>query len=159
MLSQWAGNGLVAVPFAIRQRNRVLEISAGSGYAAAVLAELAPEVFTIEGHAALADLARVRLRELGYDNVELRTGDGTLGWPEKAPFDAILVTAGGPVVLQALRDQLRVGGRLVMPIGDSRSLQSLVLLVRSEPDAWQQQTLEAVRFVPLLGTEGWPSGV
>lgn len=140
----------------LHEGDRVLEVGAGSGYAAAVLAELAAEVFTIERHAALADLAGVRLKALGYDKVEVRTGDGTLGWPEKAPFDAILVTAGGPVVPQALRDQLRVGGRLVMPIGGSRNAQSLVRLVRSEPDAWQQQTLEQVRFVPLLGAEGWP---
>ena len=95
--------------------DRVLEIGAGSGYAAAVLGELAGRVFTIERHPALADLARARLRQLGYDNVEVRTGDGTLGWPEQAPFDAIIATAGGPRVPDTWRAQLAVE----RPAGDA----------------------------------------
>lgn len=136
--------------------DRVLEIGSGSGYAAAVLGELAAEVFTVERHEALASLARHRLGALGYANVEVRTGDGTLGWPQKAPFDAIIATAGGPRIPQALRDQLAVGGRLVMPVGDAETRQHLLRLTRRDSDEWLQETLEVVRFVPLIGAEGWP---
>lgn len=136
--------------------DRVLEIGAGSGYAAAVLGELAGEVFTIERHPALADLARARLRQLGYDNVEVRTGDGTLGWPDKAPFDAILATAGGPRVPDSWRAQLAVGGRLVMPVGDQPTHQLLIRLTRTSRETWHEEEIEAVRFVPLIGEQGWP---
>lgn len=136
--------------------DRVLEIGAGSGYAAAVLGELAGRVFTIERHPALADLARARLRQLGYDNVEVRTGDGTLGWPEQAPFDAIIATAGGPRVPETWRAQLAVEGRLVMPVGETPTHQRLVRLTRTAPETWHEEELEEVRFVPLIGAEGWP---
>jgi protein-L-isoaspartate(D-aspartate) O-methyltransferase len=135
--------------------DRVLEVGAGSGYAAAVLSELAARVFTIERHPALADLARARLKQLGYRNVEVRTGDGTLGWPEQAPFDAIIATAGGPRVPDSLRGQLAVGGRLVMPVGPTRSAQMLVRLTRTGPEIWHREEIEDVRFVPLIGEEGW----
>jgi len=135
--------------------DRVLEIGAGSGYAAAVLGELAQRVFTIERHPALADLARARLRQLGYDNVEVRTGDGTLGWPEHAPFDAIIATAAGPRIPDTLRAQLAIGGRLVMPIGKTRLSQKLIRLTRTGPEIWHQEEIEEVRFVPLIGEQGW----
>ncbi|HYC64203.1 MAG TPA: erythromycin esterase family protein, partial [Reyranellaceae bacterium] len=108
-----------------------------------------------ERHAALADLARARLSQLGYGNVEVRTGDGTLGWPEKAPFDAIIATAGGPRVPETLESQLAVGGRLVMPVGDTPTRQKLVRVTRTERDSWQREELEDVTFVPLIGAEGW----
>ena len=135
--------------------DRVLEIGAGSGYAAAVLSELAQRVFTIERHPALADLARARLKQLGYHNVEVRTGDGTRGWPEQAPFGAIIATAGGPRIPDSLRGQLAVGGRLVMPVGPTRSAQMLVRLTRTGHETWHQEEIEDVRFVPLIGEEGW----
>src|SRR5262245_16275976 len=135
--------------------DRVLEIGAGSGYAAAVLGELAARVFTIERHPALAELARMRLRQLGCANVEVRTGDGALGWPEQAPFDVIIATAAGPRVPDTLRSQLAVGGRLVMPVGRTRALQQLVRLTRTGPETWHEEELEEVRFVPLIGEEGW----
>jgi protein-L-isoaspartate(D-aspartate) O-methyltransferase len=135
--------------------DRVLEIGAGSGYAAAVLGELAERVFTIERHPALADLARVRLRQLGYRNVDVGTGDGTLGWPERAPFDAIIATAGGPRIPDTLRAQLAVGGRLVMPVGRTRSSQILIRLTRTSSETWHEEQLEEVRFVPLIGEQGW----
>jgi protein-L-isoaspartate(D-aspartate) O-methyltransferase len=97
--------------------DNVLEVGAGSGYAAAVLSHLAREVSAIERHAALAQKAAARLAALGRRNVKLRTGDGTKGWPEKAPFDAILVSAGGPAAPRALKEQLKIGGRLIIPIG------------------------------------------
>ncbi len=136
--------------------DRVLEIGAGSGYAAAVLGELAGRVFTIERHPALADLARTRLRQLGYNNVEVRTGDGTLGWPEQAPFDAIIATAGGPRVPEAWRAQLAVEGRLVMPVGETPTHQRLIRLTRTGPETWHEEEIEHVRFVALIGEQGWP---
>src|SRR3954469_10317337 len=109
---------------------RVLEIGTGSGYAAAVLSLIADQVYTIERHPELAELAKKRFRELGYDNIEVRVGDGTQGWPEAAPFDAILATAGGPRVPEPWREQLTIGGRLVMPVGETPSLQRLVKIRR-----------------------------
>ena len=135
---------------------KVLEIGTGSGYAAAVLAEIAAEVFTIERIASLADRARSTLHELGYDNVRVRHGDGTLGWPEEAPFDGIIVSAGGPDVPGPLSSQLAIGGKLVIPIGSSTSFQRLVCVTRVSTDEYQTEDLIMVRFVPLLGTAGWP---
>lgn len=137
--------------------DRVLEIGTGSGYAAAVLSRLAAELFTIERHAALAEQARIVLAGLGYANIELRIGDGTLGWPEAAPFDAILASAGGPVVPASWRDQLAIGGRLVMPVGP-RLGQRLVKLVRTGAATWAEEDLGDVAFVPLVGAEGWQDG-
>jgi protein-L-isoaspartate(D-aspartate) O-methyltransferase len=134
--------------------DRVLEIGTGSGYAAAVLAELASEVFTIERQRGLCDSASVRLNRLGYRNVRVRCGDGTKGWREAAPFDAIVVAAGGPTVPQSLREQLAIGGRLVIPVGDEGS-QRLLRVRRTGDDSYAEDDLGAVRFVPLIGEEGW----
>ncbi len=132
----------------------VLEIGTGSGYAAAVLARVARHVYTIERHAELADLARERLAALGITNVDVRCDDGTLGWPEHAPFDAIVVAASGPELPQALLDQLTIGGRLVIPVGTSRA-QELVRVTRTSEDAFKREELGAVQFVPLIGEQGW----
>jgi protein-L-isoaspartate(D-aspartate) O-methyltransferase len=139
----------------LQPADRVLEIGAGSGYAAAVMAELAMRVYTIERHPALARLAETRLKALGYGNVDVRVGDGTLGWLEAAPFDAIIAAAGGPRVPQALRDQLAVGGRLVMPVGDLPNHQHLVRVTRTGEQTFDTETLDEVMFVPLIGAEGW----
>jgi protein-L-isoaspartate(D-aspartate) O-methyltransferase len=136
--------------------NRALEIGTGSGYGAAVLARIAAEVYTIERLAGLAESARRRLAELGYDNVHVLLGDGTLGWPEHAPYDAIVVTAGGPRVPAALLDQLAIGGRLVMPVGGEARFQRLVRVRRKGADDYDYEDLEEVAFVPLIGAEGWP---
>ena len=137
--------------------DRVLEIGTGSGYAAAVLSRIAARVFTIERHEVLAEQARATLAGLGYANIELRTGDGTLGWPEAAPFDAILASAGGPVVPASWQDQLAIGGRLVMPVGP-RLGQRLMKLVRTGADDWAEEDLGDVAFVPLVGAQGWQDG-
>jgi protein-L-isoaspartate(D-aspartate) O-methyltransferase len=134
---------------------RVLEIGTGSGYAAAVLAEIAGEVYTVERHEALARAARERLSRDGYDSVQVRHGDGTLGWPTAAPFDAIVVSAGGPDVPPALREQLAIGGRLVMPVGGERNSQTLKRITRLDPEEYREEDLGGVRFVPLLGAQGW----
>jgi protein-L-isoaspartate(D-aspartate) O-methyltransferase len=137
---------------------RVLEVGAGSGYAAAVMAQIAERVFAIERHESLAQGAGRRCAGLGYGNVEIRVGDGTLGWPEAAPFDAVLVAAGAPEAPQALKGQLRIGGRLVIPVGAGGLHQSLLKLTRTGEDAWERQDLGGVRFVPLIGEQGWGAG-
>jgi len=134
---------------------RVLEIGTGSGYAAAILSRVAREVVTIERHEDLAKVARQRLRGLGYDNVAVHHGDGTLGWAPGAPYDAIVVAAGGPTVPEALLDQLAVGGRLVIPVGEDRALQTLVRVTRQADGALVREDLGDVRFVPLIGVQGW----
>ena len=134
---------------------RVLEIGAGSGYAAAVLGEIAGEVYTVERHGQLAEKAASVLADLGYENVHVLHGDGTLGWAEHAPYDAIVVTAGGPKVPQTLKEQLKVGGRLVIPVGADARVQELVRVTRISEDAYEQEDLADVRFVPLIGEEGW----
>ena len=135
--------------------DRVLEIGTGSGYAAAVLAQVAGQVFTIERHRSLADQARRRLEKLGCDNVEVRCGDGTLGWPEHAPYDAIVVTAAGPDAPRSLIEQLAPGGRLVIPTGTTLAGQKLLRLTRVDRENVEIEELGAVRFVPLIGEEGW----
>ncbi|HKT75739.1 MAG TPA: protein-L-isoaspartate(D-aspartate) O-methyltransferase [Sphingobium sp.] len=139
---------------AIKPDDRVLEVGLGSGYAAAIMSRLAAQVFAIERIAELADEAAARMAALGYDNVTIGAGDGTEGWPEQAPFDVISVAAGGSAVPQPLRDQLAVGGRLIMPIGTAAE-QRLVRLVREDAETFVEQRLEAVRFVPLIGAHGW----
>jgi protein-L-isoaspartate(D-aspartate) O-methyltransferase len=139
----------------IRPADKVLEIGAGSGYAAAVLSRIAREVWTVERHESLAGEARERMARLGYANVHVIEGDGTLGWPEHAPYDAIVVAAGGPSVPPALLDQLAPGGRLVIPIGPDPRTQSL-LRVRRRPDGTvAREDLCGVCFVPLIGAQGW----
>jgi protein-L-isoaspartate(D-aspartate) O-methyltransferase len=137
----------------LRGGERVLDVGTGSGYAAAVLAELAAEVVSIERLPALAEQARAALAEAGYDNVEVRIGDGSLGAPERAPFQAIAVAAAAPAVPGTLTEQLAEGGRLVVPRG-SRSSQRLVLVVRT-PAGLVEQASMPVRFVPLVGAEGF----
>lgn len=134
--------------------DRVLEVGTGSGYQTAVLAELAREVYTVERIEALAEDARSALEELGYRNVRFRVGDGTRGWPEEAPFHAILVTAGAPEAPDSLKDQLDPdGGRLVIPVGP-RTQQDLYRYERSGTEITSTR-LMACRFVPLVGEEGW----
>jgi protein-L-isoaspartate(D-aspartate) O-methyltransferase len=134
---------------------RVLEIGTGSGYAAAILAEIARSVYTIERLDGLAEVARGRLSELGYANVEVLHADGTLGWPEHAPYDAILVAAAGPVVPEALKLQLAVGGRLIVPVGAGLTLQRLLRVTRVSESEFREEDLGDVRFVPLIGAQGW----
>jgi protein-L-isoaspartate(D-aspartate) O-methyltransferase len=128
--------------------DRVLEVGAGSGYAAAVISRIAGKVFGIERDDALTQAARARLAALGYGNVELRTGDGSFGWQEAAPFDAIIVSAGGAHVPEALKNQLADGGRLVMPVGPMID-QRLLCLIR-HGDEYTQDDLGGVRFVALV---------
>jgi len=147
--------GLMIEAAQIRPGDRVLEVGAGSGYAAAVMARIAGEVFAIERHVELAQLASLRFAELFYDNITLRTGDGTLGWPEAAPFDAIIAAAGGPSVPKALKRQLAIGGRLVMPVGEQSRRQRLIKLTRTAADVFEEEDLGEVVFVPLIGDQGW----
>lgn len=132
---------------------RILEIGTGSGYQAAVLAEFTPRLFSIERSADLARAAARTLKDLGYANVILKTGDGTLGWPQHAPFDRIVVTAGAPDVPPSLFEQVAEGGFLVIPVGD-RETQTLEVIVKKNGKALSKRLLECA-FVPLLGQEGW----
>jgi protein-L-isoaspartate(D-aspartate) O-methyltransferase len=138
----------------LRGDERALEIGTGSGYAAAILGKLAREVDTVERIPALAQDAAARLAELGFANVHVHVGDGTLGWPEHAPYDAIAVAANAPAPPKSLLHQLAIGGRIVLPIGDDRA-QHLVRLVRSDERTYTRTDLGDVRFVPLVGAEGW----
>lgn len=133
---------------AIEPSDRVLEIGTGSGYQAAILAELAGEVFSIEIVASLAKSAEERLAALGYRNVRVRHGDGYAGWPDEAPFDAIVVTAAPDHVPPALKEQLAVGGRLVIPVGD---LAQELRVIERTVSGFEERTLAAVRFVPMTG--------
>lgn len=137
---------------------KVLEIGGGSGYAAAVLARIASAVFTIERIPELAGLARRNLAATGVSNVTVRCGDGTQGWPEEAPFDAILVSAGAPDIPAALISQLKIGGRMVIPVGAEPTSQDLLRVVRTSERDDATEYLTGVRFVPLIGTEGWAPG-
>ncbi|UFX44489.1 protein-L-isoaspartate(D-aspartate) O-methyltransferase [Bradyrhizobium sp. 41S5] len=134
---------------------KVLEIGAGSGYAAAVLSEIAANVYTVERLGPLAEKAAATLAELGYDNVHVLHGDGTRGWPEHAPYDAIVVAAGGPQVPESLKAQLKIGGRLVIPVGEDQRCQELVRVVRVSVSEYRSEDIADVRFVPLIGEEGW----
>jgi protein-L-isoaspartate(D-aspartate) O-methyltransferase len=138
--------------------DRALEIGTGSGYSAAVLASVVADVYTIERLPRLATTACQRLADLGYSNVHVKTANGTLGWPEHAPFDVIIVTASGPIVPPSLLDQLAIGGRLVMPLGDSAFAQRLIRVTRRGANDYRREELEGVVFVPLIGREGWPPG-
>jgi protein-L-isoaspartate(D-aspartate) O-methyltransferase len=140
----------------LKDTDRVLEIGTGSGYQAAILAELAAEVYSIDRLASLAEKAEKVLAELGYKNFQVRVGDGTLGWPEAAPFDAILVTAGAPQVPRPLLEQLALGGRLVAPVGD-RFSQTLTR-ARKTGEGVKFDYLGGCRFVRLIGKYGWQGG-
>ncbi len=150
---------LMTAALELKPDERVLEVGTGSGYAAAVLSKIAKEVYTIERHKILADTARKRLEELGYENIQVLYGDGTLGWPEHAPFDAIVVTAGGPDVPETLKRQMAIGGRLVIPVGAFLHVQQLLRIRRISEDEYKEEDLGGVRFVPLIGAAGWEDEV
>lgn len=134
---------------------KVLEIGTGHGYQAAVLSRIASHVYTVESVPELAEQAKRNLRELGYDNITVRVGDGTQGWPEEAPFNGILATASGPSVPEVLKEQLASGGRLVMPIGAYRLGQQIVRVIRGADGSFHQEKMLDVAFVPLVGKYGW----
>ena len=139
----------------IKRGDKVLEVGSGSGYAAAVISRIASRVIGIERQHDLVEVSRERVAQLGYDNVEIVEGDGTKGVPQEAPFDAILAAASGSHVPKALLDQLSLGGRLVMPVGQPGWVQKLVKVTKRENGSLQQSDLGEVRFVPLIGEEGW----
>ncbi|KQW21997.1 protein-L-isoaspartate O-methyltransferase [Afipia sp. Root123D2] len=134
---------------------KVLEIGAGSGYAAAVLSEIAADVYTVERLGPLAEKAAATLAEFGYDNVHVLHGDGTKGWTKHAPYDAIVVAVGGPQVPESLKQQLKIGGRLVMPVGTDQRSQELVRITRVSASEYHSEDIADVRFVPLIGEQGW----
>ncbi len=140
---------------ALKGGERVLEIGAGSGYAAAVMAEIADDVYAIERIAQLATQAAQNLIFAGYDNVHIKHDDGTQGWQEKAPFDAILVSAGAPSIPEPLLAQLKIGGHMVVPIGANKIVQELVRITRVSEDEYEREDMADVRFVPLIGKNGW----
>ena len=140
---------------AIKAGDRVLEVGAGSGYAAAIIGQIAGRVIAIERQHELVEIASERISRLGYDNVEIVEGDGTKGRPGEAPFDAILAAASGTHVPRALLEQLADGGRIVMPLGGPGWAQQLVKVTKRPGGALEHQNLGGVRFVPLIGEEGW----
>jgi protein-L-isoaspartate(D-aspartate) O-methyltransferase len=140
---------------AIAPGDTVLEVGAGSGYAAAVISRIAAKVVAIERQHDLVEAARERLQRLGCDNVEIVEGDGTRGWPSEAPYEAILAAASGSHVPQPLIDQLAPGGRLVMPLGGPGWVQELVKVTKRDDGTLERENLGGVRFVPLIGEEGW----
>ncbi len=135
--------------------DRVLEIGTGSGYAAALLGQIVREVHTVERIGKLVNYARERLELLGYDNVHVHQGDGTLGWEPEAPYDGIVVAAGGPSVPDSLKRQLAENGRLIIPVGRSERHQNLVRVIKTGEERFEESDLGAVAFVPLIGDEGW----
>jgi len=139
----------------IRESDRVLEVGAGSGYAAAVISRIAARVVAIERQHELVEVARERMQRLGYSNVEIVKGDGTKGFPDSAPYDAILAAASGSHVPKALIAQLSPGGRIVMPVGDPGLVQQLLKVTKQEDGTLRQDNLGEVRFVPLIGEQGW----
>lgn len=141
----------------LTEGDRVLEIGTGSGYAAAVISRIAEEVYTVERLPGLARAAGERFHRLGYDNIHVRVANGTLGWAEHAPYGAIMVSAGGPEIPGPLLEQLAVGGRLVIPIGSTRESQKLIRSRRLSENDYRYDELDPVRFVPLIGDEGWPA--
>jgi protein-L-isoaspartate(D-aspartate) O-methyltransferase len=142
----------------IERGDTVLEVGAGSGYAAAVISRIADKVVAIERQHDLVVVARERLERLGYDNVEIVEGDGTKGCPDHAPFDAIVAAASGSHVPKALLAQLAPGGRIVMPVGSPGGIQELIKVTKQEDGTLSQESLGGVRFVPLIGEEGWKNG-
>ncbi len=148
---------LMSEALELRGPEKVLEVGTGSGYQAAILAELAKEVYTIERLASLAHHAEQILKALGYRNIHVLIGDGTLGWPPAAPYDAIIVTAGAPKIPPALLEQLGLGGRLVIPVGD-RFTQTLTRIRRTPDGGLKTEYLGGCRFVKLIGAQGWQEG-
>ena len=146
---------LMTEALALNGGETVLEIGTGSGYAAAVLAQIAEKVYTVERIGQLAETAATLLSDLGYRNICVQHGDGTRGWEDHAPYDAIVVTAGGPEVPESLRSQLKIGGRLVIPVGADRRLQELVRVTRVSESKYKTNNIADVRFVPLVGEQGW----
>lgn len=142
----------------IKPGDKVLEIGAGSGYAAAVMSRIAGSVVAIERQHDLVEIAWERTRRLGYDNVRIIEGDGTRGWPEEAPFDAIVAAASGSHVPETLVEQLAPGGRIVMPVGEPDWIQKLVKVTKGPAGKLIKEDLGGVRFVPLIGEEGWADG-
>jgi protein-L-isoaspartate(D-aspartate) O-methyltransferase len=136
---------------------RVLEVGVGSGYSAAVLSQLVAQVYGVERDSALLTQADTKFKEMGLSNIQVKLGDGSVGWEEQAPFDAILVTAGSPRIPASLMAQLKVGGVMVIPVG-KREEQYLIRVLKRSQDGYQEKTLYPVRFVPLIGKEGWPGG-
>jgi protein-L-isoaspartate(D-aspartate) O-methyltransferase len=147
--------GLMIEAAGIKPGDTVLEVGAGSGYAAAVISRIAAQVIAIERQHDLIDIARQRMHRLGYENVEIVEGDGTKGCRDRAPFDAILAAASGSHVPRPLIEQLAPGGRIVMPVGDPGWVQELVKVTKEEDGILKQENLGGVRFVPLIGEEGW----
>jgi protein-L-isoaspartate(D-aspartate) O-methyltransferase len=147
--------GLMIEAAEIKPGDTVLEVGAGSGYAAAIISRIAEKVIAIERQHDLIDVARQRMERLGYDNVEIVEGDGTKGCRDHAPFDAILAAASGSHVPRPLIEQLAPGGRIVMPLGDPGWVQELVKITKEEDGILRQENLGGVRFVPLIGEEGW----
>jgi protein-L-isoaspartate(D-aspartate) O-methyltransferase len=139
----------------LSRSERVLEVGAGSGYTAALASRIVGRVYAIERQESLIAPARSRFENLGYGNIELRSGDGTRGWPEAAPFDAIIVSAQGPQVPDSLKNQLASGGRLIIPIGRQETAQELLKITRKGEAEYEEESLGAVRFVPLIGEHGW----
>jgi protein-L-isoaspartate(D-aspartate) O-methyltransferase len=147
--------GLMIQAAAIKRGDKVLEIGAGSGYAAAVISRIAGTVIAIERQHDLIEVARERLARLGFDNVEIVEGDGTKGCRDQAPFDAILAAASGSHVPRPLVEQLAPNGRIVMPIGEPGWVQELIKVTKQDDGILKEQNLGGVRFVPLIGEEGW----
>jgi protein-L-isoaspartate(D-aspartate) O-methyltransferase len=139
----------------LNAEDRALEIGTGSGYAAAILSRVAAEVYTVERIKTLVLFAKRNIASLGYDNVHIRLGDGTIGWPEHAPYQGIIVSAGGPQAPPALKEQLAIGGHLVIPVGKQQRSQQLVRITRVDEDDYKEQKMGYVRFVPLIGKQGW----
>ena len=158
-----AANQTISQPFIVARmsellelnaQSKVLEIGAGSGYQTAILAKLAKHIFAIERVPQLAAEAENRLKQLGIANVSLRTGDGTIGWEIYSPFDAILVAAGSPDIPEPLLQQLKIGGKLVLPVGENQQSQRLIRVKRTE-SKFQTEDFGACAFVPLIGEHGW----
>lgn len=147
--------GYMTAALQLKGGEKVLEIGTGSGYQAAVLARIAGKVYTVERIASLARKARKVLDQIGANNVNIKLSDGTIGWEEVAPFEAIMVTAGGPIIPETYLQQLAPGGRLVIPVGD-RGSQVLKRVTFRGPGMYPEESLLECRFVPLLGQHGWP---
>jgi protein-L-isoaspartate(D-aspartate) O-methyltransferase len=137
----------------IKSGDKILEVGTGSGYQAAVLCEMKAQVFSVERHDELYRKTQKLLREMGY-RVEQKCGDGTLGWSAYGPYSGIVVTAGAPVVPEALTKQLAIGGRLIIPVGDDKT-QSMLKIVRTGEDSFTEESFSDFKFVPLIGKEGW----